>query len=89
MALIVKADNLAIQNGVLRLEEQLNAGTEIGKAGKAIPLPRHQPNTRWVCVSQALNPSYLTSNSQSGWENGSGLRVSGNGCKTGSGTNPV
>lgn len=36
MALIVYADNLAVQNGVLNLQEQLNARAEVGKASEAI-----------------------------------------------------
>jgi len=41
----VKADNLAVQNGVIRLQKQFNGRAEIGKTSEPIALSRNQPHT--------------------------------------------
>ena len=74
---IAQANDLAVQDGVLRLEGELDAAQRLAEAGEPVAVSRNKANARWIGVGQGAEPVVLVSNSQSGWRRARDGRLPG------------
>jgi len=85
-AALVGRDHLAVENGVVDIEEPANLVGQRVETSKHVAIARNEAATALLDIAEARKPSYLNSKSHSGSSNGSFLQVGMIGCTRGSAT---